>query len=160
MNSWYRKALLMSGLAFTLVICPGARAQEDSSGTQLLPGDIKWVGSPATPPGGQIAVLVGKLGQAGPYAFRLKFPADYKVMPHSHPEERIYTVLSGTWYIGLGDKFDPAKLKAFPVGSIYVIPARVHHFHWSKSGESIVQVNAVGPTATDYVDPADDPRKK
>ena len=111
-------------------------------------------------PGGQIAVLVGKPAQAGPYAFRLKFPADYKVMPHSHPDERIYTVLSGTWYIGLGDKFDPVKLKAFPAGSIYVVPAKIHHFHWAKSGESIVQVNAVGPTATDYVDPANDPRKK
>ena len=76
MNSWYRKAVLMTGLAFTFVICPGARAQDDSTQVQLTPKDIKWIASPATPPGGQIAVLVGKPGQAGPYAFRLKFPAD------------------------------------------------------------------------------------
>ncbi len=149
------------GLAFAVVICSTLWAQGDPpKPAQFLPDDIKWTDNPALPPGGQIAVLVGKPAQAGLYAFRLKFPANFKVMPHSHPEERIYTVIAGTWYIGLGDKFEPAKLKAFPAGSLYVVPANVSHFHWAKSGESIVQVNAVGPTATNYVDSVDDPRKK
>jgi quercetin dioxygenase-like cupin family protein len=160
MNSSYGKAMLVAVLAFTPAIS-AVRAQGDPpASVAILPGDIKWGSNPAIPPGGQTAMLVGKPGQAGAYAFRVNFPAGYKVMPHSHPEERIYTVLSGTWYIGLGDKFDPAKLKAFPAGSIYVLPAKVNHFHWARSGESIVQVNGGGPTTTDYVVAADDPRKK
>lgn len=161
MNSSYGKAMLAAALAFTVVLCSAVRAQGDPpASVAILPGDIKWSSNPAIPPGGQTAMLVGNPGKGGLYAFRVKFPADYRVMPHSHPEERIYTVLSGTWYIGLGDKFDPAKLKAFPAGSIYVLPAKVSHFHWAKSGASIVQVNGGGPTTTDYVSAADDPRKK
>jgi quercetin dioxygenase-like cupin family protein len=161
MNGLKRRAMLATGLALGLVLDSTVQAQGDPPGTvAILPGDIKWGGNAAIPPGGQVAMLAGKPGQPGPYAFRVKFPADYKVMPHSHPEERIYTVLSGTWYIGLGETFDPAKLKALPTGSIFVLPAKASHFHWAQSGESIVQVNAVGPTTTDYVVPADDPRKK
>lgn len=153
--------ILLIGLAFATVICSTVWAQSDSpKPIRFLPDDVKWADSPVLPPGGKIAVLSGKPFEAGPYAFRLKFPADFKVMPHSHPEERIYTVIAGTWYIGMGDKFDPAKLEAFPAGSLYVVPANVAHFHWAKSGESIVQINAVGPTATNYVNQADDPRNK
>jgi hypothetical protein len=35
-------------------------------------------------------------------------------MPHSHREDRIYTVISGIFYIGLGDKLDAGKLEAYP----------------------------------------------
>lgn len=153
--------LLVTCAASVVVIVSTVWAQGGPPGSiQYLPADIKWVDNPALPPGGQMAVLVGKPVEANRYAFRIKFPPDLKVMPHSHPEERIYTVISGTWYIGLGDRFDPAQLKAFPAGSLYVVPAGVSHFHWAKSGESIVQVNGTGPTATDYADPADDPRRK
>lgn len=153
--------MLIISLVFAAVICSTVWAQGDQpKPVQFISSDIKWADNPALQSGGQIAVLVGNPAQVGLYAFRLKFPADFKVMPHSHPEERIYTVIAGTWYIGLGDKFEPAKLKAFPVGSLYVVPANVSHFHWAKSGESVVQVNAVGPTATNYVNSADDPRKK
>lgn len=146
-------------LAIVVVTC--ARAQADPAApVETLPGDIEWARNPAIPPGGEIAVLKGKPGGAGLYAFRLKFPADHKVMPHTHPEERTYTVVAGTWHIGLGDEFEPAKLKAFPAGSFYVLPANLPHFHWAKAGESIVQVVGAGPTATHYVDPSDDPRKR
>lgn len=148
-------------LAFATAMCSTVWGQSDSpKPIRFLPDDIKWADSPVLPQGGKIAVLSGKPAESGFYAFRLKFPAGFKVPPHSHPEERIYTVISGTWHIGLGDKFDPAKLEAYPAGSLYVVPANVSHFHWAKSGESIVQINGVGPTATNYVNPSDDPRKK
>lgn len=105
-------------------------------------------------------MLAGDPRKAGPFAFRFKMPADYKIMPHIHPEERMYTVISGILYIGLGDKFDATKLKAYPQGSFYIMPANLSHFHWAKSGETIAQVNAMGPTSIDYVDPGDDPRRR
>src|SRR5215467_964096 len=66
----------------------------------ILPGDIQWVDNPTIPPGGQTAVLAGNPGKAGPFAFRFKMPAGYKIMPHTHPEDRMYTVTSGVLYIG------------------------------------------------------------
>jgi hypothetical protein len=157
MNSLHRPAMLLIGLAAVLASGSAAHAEEP---VQIFPEDIKWADYPMIPPGGQTAVLAGAPGKAGPFAFRFKMPADYKIMPHTHPEARMYTVISGTLYIGLGDKFDVAKLQAYPQGSFYVMPAKVSHFYWAKSGETIAQVNAIGPTSIDYLDPADDPRKK
>jgi hypothetical protein len=30
-------------------------------------------------------------------------------MPHKHPENRIYTVMSGVFYIGLGEEFEVTR---------------------------------------------------
>jgi hypothetical protein len=35
-------------------------------------------------------------------------------MTHRQPEDRIYKVLSGVFYIGLGDEFDADRLQAPP----------------------------------------------
>jgi hypothetical protein len=51
---------------------------------------------------------------------RVKVPSGVKLMPHRHPEDRIYTVMSGVFYIGLGDRFDSNRVKAFPPGSVIV----------------------------------------
>ncbi len=80
-------------------------------------------------------------------------------MPHSHPENRIYTVISGTFGLGLGDTFDATKLQAYPQGSVIYLPAKVNHFQYSESEEYMIQINAMGPTATMYVKSSDDPRQ-
>ena len=80
-------------------------------------------------------------------------------MPHEHQEDRIYSVISGVFYIGRGDQFDADKLEAYPPGSVIVLPGYTSHFHWAKSGEYITQVTAIGPLGLEYVDPGDDPRK-
>ena len=153
--------IFIVGLALATVICSTVWAQNSSpKPVSFVPDAVKWSDSPVLLPDGKIAVLAGEPLKAGLYAFRLKFPPNFKVMPHSHPEERIYIVIAGTWYIGLEDKFDPARLEAFPAGLLYVVPANITHFHWAKSGESIVQISAAGPTATNDVNPADDPRNK
>lgn len=79
-------------------------------------------------------------------------------MPHRHPEDRVYTIISGVFYIGLGDRFDAGKLEAYPPGSVVVLPGNTPHFHWAKSGEYVSQVTAIGPLGLDYVDADDDPR--
>jgi hypothetical protein len=45
-----------------------------------------------------------------------------KLMPHTHPEDRIYTVISGVFYIGLGDRFDGDQVNAYPPGAVIVLP--------------------------------------
>jgi hypothetical protein len=67
-------------------------------------------------------------------------------------------VISGIFYIGVGDQFDPDKLRAYPPGSIIILPGDTYHFHWAKSGEYVTQVTAAGPLGLEYRSPDDDPR--
>lgn len=124
----------------------------------ILPEEIEWKTFPAFPPSARLAIVVGEPLQEGPYTIRVKLPGGTKMMPHSHPEDRIYTVISGIFYIGLGDHFDAEKLQPYPPGSVVVLPGGTSHFHWAKSGEYVTQVTAIGPLGLEYVDPVNDPR--
>ena len=126
----------------------------------VLPEDIDWKPFPAFPPSVRLAVIVGEPSKPGPYAIRVKVPAGVKLMPHWHPEDRIYTVISGVFYIGLGDRFDADRLQAYPAGSVIVLPGNTSHFHWAKSGEYVSQVTAIGPLGLEYLDPREDPRRR
>jgi quercetin dioxygenase-like cupin family protein len=124
----------------------------------ILPESIEWKVFPAFPPSARLAILVGEPSQPGPYVVRVKLPSGVKLMPHRHPEDRVYTVISGTFYIGLGDRFDADKLVAYPPGAVVVLPGDTYHFHWAKSGEYVTQVTAIGPLGLEYRDAQDDPR--
>jgi hypothetical protein len=78
-----------------------------------------------------------------------------KLMPHRH---RVYTVISGVFYIGLGDQFDAEKLQAYPPGSVIVLPGDTPHFHWAKSSEYVTQVTAIRPLGLECLSARDDPR--
>jgi quercetin dioxygenase-like cupin family protein len=124
----------------------------------VLSEDIDWKPFPAFPPEARLAIVVGQPSEAGPYTIRVKIPHGVKMMPHRHAEDRVYTVISGIFYIGLGDEFDAEKLQAFPPGSVVVLPGNTSHFHWAKSSEYVTQVTALGPLGLDYVSAKDDPR--
>jgi quercetin dioxygenase-like cupin family protein len=125
----------------------------------VLSEDIDWKPFAAFPPSVRLAVVVGQPSEAGPYTIRVKVPHGVKLMPHRHSEDRVYTVISGVFYIGLGDQFDPHKLQAFPPGSVIVLPGNTPHFHWAKSSEYVTQVTAIGPLGLEYITAKDDPRK-
>jgi len=101
-------------------------------------------------PGLEQASLVGDPSKPGPYTIRLKFPAGYKLAPHTHPDSREVTILSGTWYTGYGEQADPALLKALPAGSFYTEPANVAHFV-EVHDAVIIQVSGVGPSCRAFV---------
>jgi quercetin dioxygenase-like cupin family protein len=137
----------------------GRRHQRGQSAFRaVLPEDIDWKPFAAFPPSVRLAVVVGDPTEPGPYVIRVKVPDGVKLMPHRHPEDRIYTVMSGVFYIGLGEAFDGSKVEAFPPGSVIVLPGNTPHFHWAKSGEYVSQVSAIGPLGLEYLDPRDDPR--
>ena len=125
----------------------------------VLPEDIDWKPFAAFPPSVRLAVVVGQPSEPGPYVIRVKVPSGVKLMPHRHPEDRVYTVMSGVFYIGLGDQFDGDQVEAYPAGSVIVLPGNTSHFHWAKSGEYVTQVTAIGPLGLEYLDPGDDPRQ-
>src|SRR5580704_11264863 len=124
----------------------------------ILPEDIDWKPFAAFPPGVRLAVLVGDPSQPGPYVVRVRVPSGVKMMPHKHPEDRIYTVMAGIFYIGLGEKFDGDKVKAYPPGCLVILPGDTPHFHWAKSGEYVTQVTAIGPLGLEYMSSKDNPR--
>ena len=76
-----------------------------------------------------------------------------KSQPHWHPDyPRTVAVLSGTFYFGKGEQWDESKLVAYPAGTFYSEPAKSPHFWWAKDGEVILQITAIGPTATTRVE--------
>jgi len=126
----------------------------------ILPENIDWKPFAAFPPLVRLAVVAGQPSEPGPYTIRVKVPCGVKLMPHRHSEDRIYTVMSGVFYIGVGEEFDSDKLEAYPPGAVIVLPSNTSHFHWAKSGEYISQVTAIGPLGLEYVNSKDDPRNE
>lgn len=124
----------------------------------ILSEDVDWKPFASFPPSVRLAVVVGQPSEPGPYTIRVKVPRGERLMPHKHPEDRVYTVISGVFYIGLGDEFDADKLTAYPPGAVIVLPGNTPHFHWAKSSEYITQVTGIGPLGLEYVNVKDDPR--
>jgi len=127
----------------------------ESDFKSVLPEEVDWKPFPAFPPSARLAVLVGEPTKPGPYTIRVKVPTNVRLLPHRHPEDR---VISGVFYIGLGEEFNADKLHAYPPGSVIVLPGDTAHFHWAKSGEYVTQVTAIGPLGLEYQNPSDDPR--
>ena len=90
---------------------------------------------------------------------RVKFPPNYRVAPHTHPYAEVVTVLSGTLGSGMGEKFE-AKGDLLKPGGLFALPAKHPHYVWTATEETVVQVQFTGPGGIDFINPADDPRKK
>ena len=90
----------------------------------ILPEDITWEPFPAFPAGARLAVMVGHPSEPGPYLIRVKVPEGTKLMPHKHPEDRIYTVMSGVFYIGLGEGLRRRQAQGLSTGQRYCSPRR------------------------------------
>jgi quercetin dioxygenase-like cupin family protein len=137
----------LTSLLLYAVAITGVNAQSSGESLAIMPGEIVWK-APPTGVGVETAVLYGDPTKAGPYVLRAKFPAGFKLMPHSHPDEwRTGVVLSGVYYFGLGEKWDETKLRPYPAGTFFSEPKGRPHFVWAKDGEVIVQFTAIGPTA-------------
>jgi Domain of unknown function (DUF4437) len=127
--------------------------------TFVNPGDIKWGDVPAVlPKGAKIAVLAGDPFKPGAYVVRLMLPAGYKIPPHWHSQPENLTVISGTFYLGNGDRMDAAQAHQLLQGGYHSLPAGTHHFAFTKK-PTILQIHGEGPFNITYVNPADDPSK-
>jgi len=150
------------GLA--IILLPEAPAASQMLSPKAIAGihseDVRFAPFAAFPEGAQIAPVVGDPTRPGPYVVRVRVAGGVRLMPHRHPEDRVYTVISGIFYIDFGETFDAAKLKAYGPGSVVVLPGNTPHFHWAMSGEYVTQVSGSGPLGIAYVDPADDPRRR
>jgi quercetin dioxygenase-like cupin family protein len=150
---------LCFGAAAIFCILPQAQAAETHHA--VVPADsVTWgPAPPSLPPGAQAAALLGSPGKEGPFVLRLKFPAGFTVPPHRHSKDEFVTVISGKFGVASGEKLDRAAAKPLPAGSFVHLPAGMPHYAWA-DGETVVQINGVGPFDVNYVDPKDDPRKR
>ncbi len=122
--------------------------------------ELKWMdGPPSIPKGAKIAILEGDPSKDGPFVFRIKAPDGYRIPPHTHTKPERITVISGTFNIGMGDKFDESKGQAMPAGTYGQWPAGMKHYVWTK-GETVLQFHGMGPWTIAYVNPSDDPRNQ
>jgi quercetin dioxygenase-like cupin family protein len=150
----------ITGLVLCVTMPLLAWGQDLPAGAVMLrPSELQWKPLPA-PVGAQTSELVGGRTQPGFYVERVQFPANFIHYPYAHPDNRTYAVISGTMYVGFGDTFDQAKLKALPPGSFWTEPAHVNHFLMTKDEPVFFQITGTGPSGTTFVDPAHDPRKK
>jgi quercetin dioxygenase-like cupin family protein len=141
---------LAAALIFSPLTTSVAYAQD--SARIVTPDQLKW--KPGRVPGTEVADVVGDASKPGPYVQRVKFPPNFRLAPHTHPEDRQYTIISGTWYVGWGARADESQAKALPAGSYYTEPANVQHFVMTRDEPVIIQLTGIGPTATRMSEPA------
>lgn len=126
----------------------------------IIPSEVKWVDAPAIGPGVKMAVLEGDLKEAVPFTFRIKLPPNSKIATHTHPIFERVTVLSGTFHLGIGETFEPAKARAYPAGGVTMMPTGMPMFAFTGDDGAIIQIHGTGPWGINYLNPAEDPRKK
>jgi len=119
----------------------------------LTPLEMKWSSQGGLAlPGLEQTILIGDPSKPGPYTIRLKFPAGFKVAPHTHSDSREVTVLSGTWHTGYGETAEASGLKELPAGSFYTEPANIAHYVEIRE-PTVIQVSGTGPSGRKFVGP-------
>lgn len=138
-------------IAITLAIA-ARRHNAQKAIVALTPSEIRWSTPSYYTDGRQRAQLLGDSNSGGVWVDRVKIPAGARVLAHTHPEDELVTVIEGTWYLGEGEKFDAARLKAYPRGSFIVIPAGIPHFVAAGDGPVIVQLSGTAKFRTEYLE--------
>jgi hypothetical protein len=150
---WVRLSLLT--LAAIVLIGPATanlKADLDPKAITIsLPKDIKWTKGN----GAETAVLVGDPSKPGLYVVLQKWLPHNNSRPHSHPNDRYITVISGTWWVNTGPNYDPAGFKPVPAGSFVVHAAKEIHYDGARDEECVLQIVGMGPaTSTPATAPA------
>lgn len=140
-------ALLSAGIACACLASP---VSADPVFHAVKPDEIAWKEIRRSPPLFR-AMIHGEQEKAGSFTFRVRASAGHRLLPHTHPDERVITVLEGTYWSAVGDVWDDSKLIAFPAGSFYVVPAGVPHFSAVLEGETTFQESGTGPSRNDMV---------
>jgi quercetin dioxygenase-like cupin family protein len=140
----------------TLLFSANLGAQDRPVRQRLTPADINSLNhlGPGAGTSGvsgiETIVLKGDPTKAGLYTIVIKVPANTRIEAHDHPDDRVATVISGTWYLGYGSRFDERELKALSPGSFYTEPP--HDSHFARTGDTavVIQISGFGPTGTTY----------
>lgn len=136
------------GLAVLLAFALGSARAVDLDSTAVgyqLPDQIKWTGNPKV---AETAVLHGDPMKPGLYIILIKWHGYNFSHPHFHPNDRYITVLSGTWWVGTGTKYDPDSTVPMPAGSYVTDFAKGVHYDGAKEGDAVIEIVGEGPATT------------
>ncbi len=121
-------------------------AQPDPKVLSLtLPDKIPWTDSPS---GASQAVLAGDPSKPGLYVVLTKWHAHHMSHPHFHPNDRFITVISGTWWVGTGPKYDPDSTTPIPAGSFVTHYGKQIHYDGAKDGDVTLEIVGMGPATS------------
>jgi hypothetical protein len=137
----YRSLVVMLNVSVLCVAC--------ATNAPLQPS-VTWTINP-TVQGAESAVMAGSPSKPGVYALFGKMGKGTIFPPHSHPDDRVTTVIQGVMYYGIGETFDATAVKAYPAGSVVFTPAGTPHYMWAKDGETIMQESGYGPTGAKFL---------
>ncbi len=145
-SSLWRRSLQLALVAGTLVWLGSMKADINPSALAYkLPKDIPWK---VNPNGSAIAVLVGDPEKPGLYIVLNKWTAHHMSRPHFHPNDRYITVLSGTWWVGTGPKYDPESTVAMPAGTFVTHFGKQIHYDGAKEGDAVLEIVGMGPATS------------
>ncbi len=141
-----RRALriVLAATAFVWLASVQAGEVDPAAVTFKLPDQIKWRGNDSA----ETAVLYGDPSKPGLYITLVKWHAHHMSRPHFHPNDRFITVLSGTWWVGTGPKFDPDSMVAMPTGSFVTHFGKQIHFDGAKDGDAVMEIIGEGPATS------------
>jgi quercetin dioxygenase-like cupin family protein len=152
--------LALAGVAAPLLVAgftaapASAQVVKDESGfIRFFPGKEEYKNPFGI--GVMVATLYGDPSKPGMYVIRIKWPKHTMSRPHTHPQDRHVVVLSGTWYTGTGETFDPEKSVGLKAGGYMMHPAGAVHWDGTRDDEAIIQITGMGPATTDLVKPAE-----
>lgn len=155
MNTFPRVAVALAALSCTFMTAVASAGEPALISAKA--SELQWSAAPSVGPGAMMTVIEGDLKSAEPFTLRLKLPANSSIGVHTHPATERVTVLSGSFYLGTGDKLDPAVATTYQAGDTVIIPAGMAMSAGTHTEEAVLQLHGTGPWGISYHDPADDP---
>jgi quercetin dioxygenase-like cupin family protein len=95
----------------------------------------------------EAATLTGNSAEAGLYTIRVRLSPGGSIAPHTHPDARVLTVVSGEVLYGFGETADRAAAKLYRTGEVFVVPAGAPHYAFATGDEGVYQEAGMGPSA-------------
>ena len=154
-----RKKLAITALLVAAALPVCAVASDNHHHVAVKADALRWVTPAAYAKGARFTVIKGDPTKEGMYVVRLKVPAGFKIAPHVHPNDENVTVLSGTFHIGTGEKFDEKSGETIKAGGYSFVAKWMTHYAFFPE-DTVIQLHGVGPQGITYVNPADDPRNQ
>ena len=145
------RSTVFAAIALVLVTA-GAAIAASMAPSIVISGQEKWSAGTGMMKGAQVAVLAGNPMQAGLYIVRVKVPAGTVFGAHYHNETENVTVISGTLWVGIGDKVNKAAMKPLTAGSFVHVPAKLHHYAMTKT-TTVIDITGIGPESMMAVKP-------
>jgi hypothetical protein len=157
-----RNLLLAPLLAALPSLLSDPAAAIDPAETQVtLPNQYQWKSWSGAPPhSSETAALFGSTDKPGAYAVVVKWYPGYMSAPHSYATDRLCFVLSGTWWVNSGDKFEPDATVPVSAGGFVRRVARTPHYDGVKKGEPspvVIGIIGMAPIDLKLVDPSKPP---